>query len=156
MGTLPDSRGVVSPRDRSLPGSRHTYSGASKNLPLRPSAGGCFCERWPAGGIVKHAEVIQVQPAKLLRLSFALAKVEGGTQVTLTYRVGALGPVGGDWTVGVTGRNLYTWTDYKGFDPEVGLVGTQAGTFGSGALTAVDAFTFPNLRSFSFNVSTRF
>ena len=28
--------------------------------------------------------------------------------------------------------------------------------WGSGALTAVDAFNFPNPRSFSFNLSTRF
>jgi hypothetical protein len=77
-------------------------------------------------------------------------------EVTVNYRFGRLGVLGGDWQLGVTGRNLYTWTDYKGFDPEVGLVGLQAGTFGSGALSAVDAFTFPNLRSVSFNISTRF
>jgi uncharacterized protein YndB with AHSA1/START domain len=88
----------------------HTYSGASKNLSLRPSAGGCFCERLPSGGSVKHAEVVQVQPRTLLRLSgalgplqdmgtagalsFALARVEGGTEVTLTYRVGGFSPDG--------------------------------------------------------------
>jgi hypothetical protein len=76
-------------------------------------------------------------------------------EVTVAYRVGrVLGAR--DVTVGLTGRNLRTWTKYKGFDPEVGLVGTQAGSFGSGALTAVDAFTFPNLRTFSMNVSARF
>jgi hypothetical protein len=79
-------------------------------------------------------------------------------ELTLTYRFGRLGSVlGGDWTVGVTGRNLKTWTKYKGFDPEVGLTGgTSAGQLGSGALVAVDAFTFPNTRTFSFNIATRF
>jgi TonB-linked SusC/RagA family outer membrane protein len=83
-------------------------------------------------------------------------------ELLLTYRVGRVAGVG-DWTVGVQGRNLHTWTDYKGFDPEVGLgtsavrgFASQSGTFGSGALTAVDAFSFPNLRTFSFSLSTRF
>jgi hypothetical protein len=69
----------------------------------------------------------------------------------------------GDWTFGVTGRNLQTWTNYRGFDPEVGLNPTPifgfqsaAGSLGSGAISAVDAFSFPNPRTFSFNLSTRF
>ena len=76
-------------------------------------------------------------------------------EVNVSYRLGeAFGA--GNWTVGLTARNLYTFTDYTGFDPEVGLNGTQAGSFGSSALTAVDAFTFPNLRTFSFTVSSSF
>jgi hypothetical protein len=91
---------------------QHTYSGASRNLSLRLSPGGCFCERLPAGGLVKHAEVVQMRPGTLLRLSgalgplqelgaagalsFALAAVEGGTQVTLTYRVAGFSPDGLD------------------------------------------------------------
>ena len=76
-------------------------------------------------------------------------------EVNVSYRlVEAFGA--GNWTVGLTARNLYTFTDYTGFDPEVGLNGTQAGSFGSSALTAVDAFTFPNLRTFSFTVSSSF
>jgi TonB-linked SusC/RagA family outer membrane protein len=83
-------------------------------------------------------------------------------EMTVTYRVGRVAGVG-DWTFGLTGRNLNTWTNYKGFDPEVGLNTTPvfgfasgAGSLGSGALAAVDAFNFPNLRSFSVNISTRF
>ena len=83
-------------------------------------------------------------------------------EVQVTYRVGPILRAG-DWTVGVTGRNLHTWTKYKGFDPEVGLNSTPifgfqsgSGSLGSGALTAVDAFNFPNPRSLSFNLSTRF
>ena len=81
-------------------------------------------------------------------------------ELQFAYRFGAIGGTG-NWTVGVTGRNLYTWTDYTGFDPEVGIGGQrtgvdQSGSFGSSALAAVDAFTFPNLRSFSLTVSTSF
>ena len=78
-------------------------------------------------------------------------------ELTVTYKLGRIAAVGGDWTVGLTGRNLKTWTKYKGFDPEVGLgANNQSGAVGSGAITAVDAFGFPNLRTFSFNISSRF
>ena len=76
-------------------------------------------------------------------------------EMSATYRLGEQFGVG-NWTVGITGRNLLTFTDYKGFDPEVGLNGVQAGSFGTSALTAVDAFTFPNLRTFSFTISSSF
>ena len=76
-------------------------------------------------------------------------------EVSLSYRIGEMS--GGDWSVSLIGRNLKTWTDYRGFDPEVGLTNDAAGnTTGSGVLNAVDAFTFPNLRSLSFVVSTKF
>ncbi len=61
----------------------------------------------------------------------------------------------GDWSVSVIGRNLKTWTAYKGFDPEVGA-GSSGGQSGSGLINAIDAFTFPQLRSVSFVVSTSF
>ena len=73
-------------------------------------------------------------------------------EVQLAYRLGRLAGVG-DWTVSVVGRNLITFTNYKGFDPEVGLGG---GNLGSGVLNAIDAFTFPNLRTFSFQIQTSF
>lgn len=71
-------------------------------------------------------------------------------ELSLGYRVGRLGRYG-DWTVSLVGRNLLTWTDYSGFDPETGLGG---GANGSGILNAADAFNFPNLRTFTlqFNV----
>ncbi len=73
-------------------------------------------------------------------------------EVSLGYRIGRLAGVG-DWSLSMVGRNLLTITDYKGFDPEVGLGG---GNLGSGVLNAVDAFGFPNLRTFSFQISTSF
>ena len=77
-------------------------------------------------------------------------------EVSLTYKVGQIGGIG-DWTVGLVGRNLLTVTNYSGLDPEVGAnggSGTQ-GT-GSGLINATDAFGFPNLRQFTFSLSTRF
>jgi len=55
--------------------------------------------------------------------------------------------------VSLIGRNLFTMTNYKGFDPEVGLGG---GALGSGVLNAIDGFVFPNLRTFTLSVGTSF
>lgn len=75
-------------------------------------------------------------------------------EASLTYNVGKLGIAGGDWTVGLVGRNLYTWTKYRGYDPEVGRSGgTQ---LGSAALVGIDYFTFPNLRTFTLQLSSTF
>jgi hypothetical protein len=76
-------------------------------------------------------------------------------EMSVSFRVGRLpGLNRGDWSFGLVGRNLAMWTKgYRGFDPEVGLTG---GTLNSSALNAVDAYTFPNLRQFTFQVSTSF
>jgi TonB-linked SusC/RagA family outer membrane protein len=74
-------------------------------------------------------------------------------EVSLTYKIGSLKKIGGDWTIGVVGRNLLTFTHYSGYDPEVGVSG---GNSNSGLINQVDAFDFPNLRTFTFNISTRF
>lgn len=73
-------------------------------------------------------------------------------EVQVSYRVGRLGGVG-DWTVGVVGRNLFTITNYSGLDPETGVNG---GSTGSGLINQTDAFGFPNLRTFTFSISSRF
>jgi hypothetical protein len=59
-----------------------------------------------------------------------------------------------DVTIGVIGRNLMTFTNYSGYDPETGVAG--AGTSNSGLINQVDAFGFPTLRTFTITVSTRF
>jgi Outer membrane cobalamin receptor protein len=84
--------------------------------------------------------------------------VEKGTftkvrEMSVTYRVGRLPNVPGDWTVGVVGRNLFTLTDYSGYDPETGA---GSGTTGSGLVNQTDAFGFPTLRRFTFSLSSRF
>jgi len=78
-------------------------------------------------------------------------------EVSLTYRFGGIPRLGGDWTLGVVGRNLYTFTNYGGTDPETGQCSSNATCVtGSGILNAVDAFEFPTLRRFTVTLSTRF
>lgn len=73
-------------------------------------------------------------------------------EVSLGYRLGRLAGIG-DWSLSLIGRNLLTFTNYKGFDPEVGVGG---GNLGSGVLNAIDAYGFPNLRTVSFQIGTSF
>jgi TonB-linked SusC/RagA family outer membrane protein len=46
----------------------------------------------------------------------------------------------------LTGRNLFTWTDYRGYDPEVGRSG---GDTGSSAIARVDGYAYPNFRTWT-------
>ena len=55
--------------------------------------------------------------------------------------------------VGIIGRNLITWTNYRGYDPEVGRGG---GELGSAVNARVDSYTYPNYRTFSFTVDIDF
>jgi len=65
--------------------------------------------------------------------------------------------LGGDWTAGVVGRDLFTFTNYSGYDPETGSSGNGASSpTGSGLINQTDAFGYPALRRFTFNLSTRF
>ncbi|MGH7573579.1 MAG: SusC/RagA family TonB-linked outer membrane protein [Longimicrobiales bacterium] len=50
--------------------------------------------------------------------------------------------------LGITliGRNLFTITDYRGYDPEVGKAG---GDTGSSAIARVDGFQYPNFRTWT-------
>ena len=54
--------------------------------------------------------------------------------------------------VNVTGTNLFTWTNYKGMDPEVSTAG---GTGGSGA-TGIDYNSVPAVSSFTFGLNLTF
>lgn len=56
-------------------------------------------------------------------------------------------------TFSVTGRNLLTWTDYDGYDPDVGSTG---GGPGSAALARVDGFSYPNFRTITFGFEINF
>ncbi|HEX2779310.1 MAG TPA: hypothetical protein VHM30_07415, partial [Gemmatimonadaceae bacterium] len=74
-------------------------------------------------------------------------------EVSASYHFGNFGPA--DFTASVIGRNLKTWTRYTGFDPEVGAGVTNSAS-GSGLINAVDAFTFPQLRTVSFVITAGF
>lgn len=90
----------------------HTWSGDAANLSIRPSAGGCFCERIPEvdepgrftlEGSVEHMRVLQSYPEAALRMSgglgplqseavngiltITLSKVDEGTRIVWEYNV---------------------------------------------------------------------
>ena len=73
-------------------------------------------------------------------------------EVSVTYQLGKVRGLG-DWTMSLIGRNLFTFSNYSGYDPEVGVNGVQAG---SGLINQVDAFNYPTLRTYTFSFSTRF
>jgi len=81
---------------------QHTYSGKAENLSLALTPGGCFCERFPAGGGVEHMRVTFVDPGKRIVMTGALGPLlyeatagvldvqvkstAGGSQLTLDYK----------------------------------------------------------------------
>jgi uncharacterized protein YndB with AHSA1/START domain len=88
----------------------HTFSGDSHNLSIEEKAAGCFCEKLPNGGGVRHMEVVNLAPGKSVTLSGALGPLqsmaaagtltvqfspsEGGTKLSVTYAVGGYTPGG--------------------------------------------------------------
>jgi len=82
----------------------HTFSGDAGNLSIDLAPGGCFCERLPGGGAVRHLAVIHFDPGELLTLSgglgplqsvgaagsleIRLTPAEAGTAVSWSYAVG--------------------------------------------------------------------
>jgi TonB-linked SusC/RagA family outer membrane protein len=56
-------------------------------------------------------------------------------------------------TFNVIGRNLATWTNYRGFDPEVGRGGGQTG---SAALARVEGYQYPPFRTWTFSLDLNF
>lgn len=100
-------------------------------------------------GIGGLYDALGVNSVNLEKASYAKIR-----EVNVSYNVGPVRGVG-DWTIGVIGRNLKTFTNYTGYDPEVGITNATS-TSGSGAVNGIDAYNFPNLRTFSLSLSTRF
>jgi len=90
--------------------SEHTYSRNSRNLSIEEKPMGCFCEKLPNGGSVRHMEVVFFTPGKALGLTgalgplqsiaaagnmrFELSPVDGGTKLDVTYAVAGYLPAG--------------------------------------------------------------
>ena len=55
--------------------------------------------------------------------------------------------------ISLIGRNLLTFTNYNGYDPEVGRRG---GDTGSEAIARVDGYVYPNFRNFSAAIEVNF
>jgi TonB-dependent SusC/RagA subfamily outer membrane receptor len=73
-------------------------------------------------------------------------------EVSLAWNHGAVAGIG-DWTVSLTGRNLFTITQYTGFDPEVGRSG---GHLSSGVINGIDSWQYPNSRTLTLSIASRF
>jgi hypothetical protein len=56
-------------------------------------------------------------------------------------------------TLSLTGRNLMTWTNYRGYDPEVGRGGSNTG---SAALARVEGYQYPPFRTWTLGVEVNF
>ena len=70
-------------------------------------------------------------------------------EINLSYRLGKV-KFFNDLTLSVSGRNLISWDNYKGYDPETNAGGQ------SSILRAIDFGTVPVPRTFSFNVAAKF
>ena len=90
--------------------SAHTFSGSARNLSFDEKPMGCFCEKLPDGGFVRHMEMIYLAPNKTILLSGALGPMQplaatgtmrlqfsadgDGTKLEVTYSVAGYLPGG--------------------------------------------------------------
>ena len=110
--------------------SMHTFSGDAHNLSIDDKAMGCFCEKLPSGGSVKHLEVVYADPGKKLVLSGALgplqsvaatgsmtiqlAKAGEGTKLGVVYTVTGYMPTGmNTWAAPVDSVLTEQFTRFK-------------------------------------------
>lgn len=90
--------------------SSHTFSGDAHNLSIDAKPMGCWCEKLPNGGGVRHMQVVSVMPGKMLvmtgglgplqtmaatgSMKIVLGPANGGTQLQVTYSVTGYLPAG--------------------------------------------------------------
>jgi hypothetical protein len=90
--------------------SEHTFSSDAHNLSIEERPMGCFCEKLPNGGGVRHAEVVLIMPNRMLvmsgafgplqrfgaaaTLSFVLTPLQQDTKLEVIYAVGGYLPEG--------------------------------------------------------------
>jgi uncharacterized protein YndB with AHSA1/START domain len=83
--------------------SAHTFSGNAHNLAIEEKPMGCFCEKLPNQGSVRHMEVVFLAPGKRIVLAgglgplqslasagamtFQLSPADSGTKLEVTYAV---------------------------------------------------------------------
>jgi uncharacterized protein YndB with AHSA1/START domain len=111
----------------------HTFSQDAHNLRIEDRPGGCFCEKLPNNGFVRHLEVILAMPGKRLVMSGAFGPLQnlaatgsmlimftpegGGTKLEVTYRVtGYLPPPGMEaWSLPVDMTLSEQFTRFKNY-----------------------------------------
>jgi uncharacterized protein YndB with AHSA1/START domain len=70
----------------------HTFTTDAANLSLEARPQGCFCEKLPDGGGVRHMTVVAAMPGRLLRLRGGLGPLQGeAVSGTLTWEIGQEG-----------------------------------------------------------------
>ena len=111
---------------------QHTFSGDSHNLSIEEKPMGCFCEKLPNQGAVRHMEVVYLVPGKSLVLSGALGPLqslaatgsmtiqlsaaEGGTKLAVGYAVTGYLPAGmNTWAAPVDSVITEQFTRLKNF-----------------------------------------
>ncbi len=72
----------------------HTFSGSAHNLSIDDKPMGCFCEKFPGGGGVRHLEVVFAAPGKSLVMTGGLGPMQsiaatGSMRIQLTAAEGA-------------------------------------------------------------------
>lgn len=100
--------------------SDHTFSGDAHNLSIEEKPMGCFCEKLPNQGSVRHMEVVYLAPGKTIGLNGALGPLSSlaatgsmqiqltaagsGTNLVATYAVAGYLPAGmNTWAAPVDG-----------------------------------------------------
>jgi len=98
----------------------HSYSGSASNMSLDAVAGGCWCEKLPAGGSIEHMRVLAAIPGKVLRLIGGLGPLQaqpmtgvmtfafkddpaGGSSIDFKYRLAGPTDLPPDWQQAVNG-----------------------------------------------------
>lgn len=90
--------------------SDHTFSGDAHNMSIDARPMGCWCEKLPNGGGVRHMQVVMAMPGKMLvmtgglgplqsiaatgSMSFKFSPEQGGTKLEITYAVTGYLPAG--------------------------------------------------------------
>ncbi len=90
--------------------SSHTFSGDAHNMAIDPKPMGCWCEKLPDGGGVRHMQVVMVMPGKMLvmtgglgplqsmaatgSMTFKISPANGGTKLDVMYGVTGYFPAG--------------------------------------------------------------
>ena len=91
-------------------GSEHTFSGDARNMTLDAKPMGCWCEKLPNRGGVRHMQVVNVVPGKSLVMTGGVGPLQsmgsagsmtlnfspeqGGTKLDITYAVAGYLPAG--------------------------------------------------------------
>ncbi|MCZ8353505.1 MAG: SusC/RagA family TonB-linked outer membrane protein [Cyclobacteriaceae bacterium] len=96
----------------------------------------------PSSFFIEDASFVKIRE---LSLSYSLGK-------SIFEKLGKVGSYFHDARISLIGRNLFTFTNYTGFDPEVAVRNNAA----SPTNFKLDEFSYPNFRTYSLSIQVRF